>query len=73
MTFLIAGIWGTLAVALFANPDILQSGHTKTFQIAIQLLGILVIGLYAMGLQQLFCACALSLHSSISTHAQRIP
>ena len=74
MTFLIAGIWGTLAVALFANPDILQSGHTKTFQIAIQLLGILVIGLYAYGLTAIILKLVhyLSIRQ-ISTHASAHP
>ncbi|WP_428036366.1 ammonium transporter [Amphritea sp.] len=44
---LFAGIWGTLAVALFADPAILETGLTPLQQLKIQLTGIAAIGLYS--------------------------
>ncbi|MDO6562954.1 ammonium transporter [Amphritea sp. 1_MG-2023] len=44
---LFAGIWGTIAVALFADPDIIATGLSTTEQLTTQLLGIMVIGLYS--------------------------
>ena len=44
------GIWGTLAVGLFGNPDILDSGLSRFDQILIQLWGIVVCGLWAFGI-----------------------
>ncbi len=43
---LAAGIWGTLAVALFAEPEILGTGHDRMTQLFIQLEGIVVCGLW---------------------------
>lgn len=42
---LFAGIWGTLAVALFGDPEILGRGWTE--QLGIQLLGLVSIGGFA--------------------------
>jgi ammonium transporter, Amt family len=43
------GIWGTLAVALFGNPTLLQTGLSFTGQLNIQLIGIAVAGAWAFG------------------------
>jgi ammonium transporter, Amt family len=43
------GIWGTLAVALFANPEILNTGLSRPAQLSVQLLGIVLCGLWAFG------------------------
>ncbi|MDF1832743.1 MAG: ammonium transporter [Porticoccaceae bacterium] len=44
---LFAGIWGTLAVAIFGNPEVLKSGLSTFGQLQSQLLGIGVIGLFS--------------------------
>ncbi|MEZ0151686.1 MAG: ammonium transporter [Candidatus Reddybacter sp.] len=44
---LFAGIWGTLAVAIFGNPKILSNGLSTLQQLQTQLLGIGVIGLFS--------------------------
>lgn len=44
---LFAGIWGTLAVAIFGNPEVLESGLSTFGQLQSQLLGIVVIGLFS--------------------------
>ena len=46
-THLFAGIWGTLAVALFADLDTLGTGLTRFGQFQAQLLGVASIGLFA--------------------------
>ncbi|MEI6895005.1 MAG: ammonium transporter [Colwellia sp.] len=43
---LFAGIWGTLAVAIFGDPVILATGLNVYQQFFIQLLGVVTIGLY---------------------------
>ena len=44
-----AGIWGTLAVALYGNPEILNTGLNRTNQFLVQLLGVVVCGVWAFG------------------------
>ncbi len=44
---LAAGIWGTLAVGLFSDLTILDTGLDRFSQIKIQLIGIISIGLFA--------------------------
>ena len=44
-----AGIWGTLAVALLGNLEILDTGLNRIEQFLIQLLGIAICGLWAFG------------------------
>jgi len=44
-----AGIWGTLAVALFGQSEQLGTGLTMGSQLQVQLLGIVVCGLWAFG------------------------
>ena len=39
---LCAGVWGTLAVGIFANPDVLGTGLNRAEQIGIQALGVIV-------------------------------
>ena len=45
-----AGIWGTLAVALFGQPELLDTGLTMLEQLKIQIVGILACGAWAFGL-----------------------
>ena len=44
---LMAGVWGTLAVAFFADYSILNTGLTFTEQLSAQIYGIASIGLYS--------------------------
>ncbi len=44
------GIWGTLAVALYGRPEILQTGLSRMQQLGIQIVGIVVAGGWAFGL-----------------------
>lgn len=41
-----AGIWGTLAVGLYGDPAILGTGLTRMDQIGVQLLGVIVCGVW---------------------------
>jgi len=50
---LVAGIWGTLAVALFGNPDLLRTGLDFTAQLRIQVWGIVACGVWTFGLSYL--------------------
>lgn len=43
---LFAGIWGTLAVALFGDPEVLGTGHSLLKQIGVQSLGIVANGVW---------------------------
>tara|TARA_Y100000780_G_scaffold130261_1_gene117233 strand:+ start:3439 stop:6828 length:3390 start_codon:yes stop_codon:yes gene_type:complete len=47
---LASGIWGTLAVALFADPLRLGTGLNRLQQLVVQLEGVLVAGVWAFGL-----------------------
>ena len=40
-----AGVWGTIAVALFGNLEILGTGLDREAQLYIQVMGVLVCGL----------------------------
>ncbi|MGK7902952.1 MAG: ammonium transporter [Hormoscilla sp.] len=42
-----AGVWGTLAVALFGQPELLNTGLSRLAQLGVQLLGILVCSCWA--------------------------
>ncbi|MGB5897478.1 MAG: ammonium transporter [Geitlerinemataceae cyanobacterium] len=44
------GIWGTVALALFASPQALGTGLSGASQLAVQLLGVGVCGVWAFGL-----------------------
>lgn len=44
-----AGIWGTLAVGLYGDLDVLGTGLTRMGQIGVQLLGIVVCGVWTLG------------------------
>ena len=44
---LAAGVWGTLAVGIFSNLEILGTGLTRIEQIKVQLIGIAVIGSFS--------------------------
>lgn len=48
-----AGIWGTLAVGLFGDLELLGTGLSRTEQLEVQLLGIFNCGLLAFGLAYL--------------------
>ena len=45
-----AGVWGTIAVALFGNPELLQTGLSKETQILVQLLGVIVALVWGLGI-----------------------
>lgn len=45
-----AGIWGTLAVALFGNPALINTGLKPLQQLTMQILGIAACGLWAFGI-----------------------
>lgn len=51
---LAAGIWGTLAVALFGNPELLGTGLSFWQQLYVQVEGILATALWAFGVSFLF-------------------
>jgi Amt family ammonium transporter len=44
-----AGIWGTLAVALFSQPEVLETGLSRPHQFLIQLLGIGIAMIWSFG------------------------
>ncbi len=44
---LAAGVWGTLAVGIFSNPEILGTGLSRIDQIKAQLIGISTIGFFS--------------------------
>ncbi|VXD22949.1 Ammonium/methylammonium permease [Planktothrix serta PCC 8927] len=44
------GVWGTLAVAIFGQPDLLNTGLSRSEQLLVQLLGIGVSFLWGFGL-----------------------
>lgn len=50
---LAAGIWGTLAVAIFGDPEILGTGLTRGEQLLTQLIGIVTCAAWAFGVS--FC------------------
>ena len=45
-----AGIWGTLAVGLYGDLDILGTGLSRMEQVGVQLLGVVVCGLWVFGI-----------------------
>ncbi len=51
---LVAGIWGTLAVGLFGDLSILDTGLSRINQIIIQGAGVLSCGVWAFGLSFIF-------------------
>ncbi len=57
-----AGIWGTLAVGLYGDLEILGTGLTRIEQIAIQLLGIGVTAIWAFGLTYIILKLVNSFH-----------
>lgn len=52
-THLAAGIWGTLAVALFGDLEILGTGLNRVEQFMVQLQGIVVCGVWSFGVSYL--------------------
>ncbi|MBW4436382.1 MAG: ammonium transporter [Pleurocapsa minor GSE-CHR-MK-17-07R] len=45
-----AGVWGTLAVGIFGQPELLNTGLGRIEQIGVQVLGIVVCAVWAFGL-----------------------
>src|SRR5690606_10704683 len=45
-----AGVWGTLAVGIFGQPELLNTGLGRVEQILVQLFGIVVCAVWAFGL-----------------------
>lgn len=52
-----AGIWGTLAVALFGDPDSLATGLSRSQQLLAQCTGIVAIGIWACLISLVFLYC----------------
>ena len=50
---LLAGIWGTVAVALFGDAELLGTGLNFRSQLVVQALGVTIIGVYSFGLSLL--------------------
>jgi ammonium transporter, Amt family len=50
---LAAGVWGTLAVALFGDLDLVGTGLSRLGQLQVQLVGVLAAGIWAFGLTYL--------------------
>jgi Amt family ammonium transporter len=50
---LFAGIWGTLAVALFGDSELIGTGLSQLDQLESQLIGIVVIGIYSFSIAYL--------------------
>ncbi|PCJ30431.1 MAG: diguanylate cyclase, partial [Gammaproteobacteria bacterium] len=50
---LVAGIWGTIALALFADLSLLDNGLDRWQQLKVQLLGIIAIGFYSFSVSYL--------------------
>lgn len=48
-----AGIWGVLAVGIFGQPELLQTGLSRGEQIGVQALGLVVCFVWAFGLSYL--------------------
>jgi len=57
-----AGIWGTLAVGLYGDLEILGTGLTRIEQIGVQLLGIGVAAIWAFGLTYIILKLVNSFH-----------
>ena len=57
-----AGIWGTLAVGLYGDLEILGTGLTRIEQIGVQLLGIGVAAVWAFGLTYIILKLINSFH-----------
>jgi len=51
---LVAGMWGTLAVGLFGDPERLGTGLSRWQQVGVQLLGIVVCALWCVAVSWLF-------------------
>ena len=51
---LVAGIWGTLAVGLMGDLDVLGTGNSRLAQVGVQLLGIVVCGVWCVLVTWLF-------------------
>ncbi|HEY9764389.1 MAG TPA: ammonium transporter [Trichocoleus sp.] len=51
---LAAGIWGTLAVALFGDLNLIDTGLSRMAQLQVQVQGILAAGIWSFGIAYLF-------------------
>ncbi|HOP64230.1 MAG TPA: ammonium transporter [Spirochaetota bacterium] len=49
-----AGAWGTLSVAFFGDPALINNGLSFTGQLAVQALGIVSVGAWAFGITYIF-------------------
>lgn len=61
-THLFAGMWGTLAVGFFGDPLILGTGLSMTWQVAVQLTGIITIGVFSFCVSYLLIVIINRLH-----------
>ncbi len=70
---LFAGIWGTLAVAIFAPLDSFGTGLSRMQQFTVQLTGVASIGAYAFGLGFLLLSLMDRFFAlRVDTHAERL-
>ncbi len=70
---LIAGIWGTAAVALFGDLEVLGTGLSRTEQLGVQLVGIATCGLWSFGVAFLVLKGIDRIHPlRVSPEAERI-
>ena len=51
---LVAGVWGTIAVGLFSNLEVLGTGHDRATQVSIQALGVTSIFIWSFGVSYCF-------------------
>lgn len=55
---LVAGIWGTMAVGLFGDLALMNTGNTRLEQIGVQALGVVVCALWSVSVTWLFLRLA---------------
>ncbi len=70
---LAGGIWGTVAVGMFADPEILATGLGRLAQTGVQILGIAVCGIWAYGISYVILRFLNNKNSlRVSAHAEKI-
>ncbi|MEZ4591057.1 MAG: ammonium transporter [Chloroflexota bacterium] len=68
-----AGIWGVLAVGIFGQPELLQTGLSRGEQIGVQALGLVVCFVWAFGLTYLLLRLINRFYAfRVSLEAERI-
>ena len=65
-----AGVWGTLAVGLYGDLELLGTGLDRLGQIGVQLLGIGVYAVWAFGVSYILLFCVNKVHKLRVTKEQ---